>query len=583
MARRLRMGLVYLAITMAGMALAVPASAAPGPATELVPANAILVVEIRQPETVVDLITGKGWNTASRHLPQLREMVEGESFRNGMQIVRYLETRLGTDWKPGVKQLTGAGVTLASLPGGGTLLILDGKDAALLRTLHEVVQEGVLDKATKAGRPELARPRPVHGVDVWALDETSSYAVIGTRLVMSDRVEVLSQALELAATQGKSLLGNPAYQAAAKAADDGAAVWAYTDWKTLMQVPTIRQQLEPSTNPMMALLTAGVLDAVRSSSWAALSLGIEGDRFDLRLACDGKAGPDSRSYMVPPAGSGAAPVLEVTDQVASLSLYRDLRDFYGKKDALFPERTSGIIFFENMMGIFFTGRDLTGEVFASTEPQTRLVVAEPRFEPGQGVPQVQLPAFAAVFTVSDPERFKWVIEEAWQKSVGLVAITSGQRAEPGMIIDRVVHNDVKYSVAGFAPTEEGTRTDLPMRYNFRPTLACVGPYVVMGSAEPITRDLIDALKREQNEEPAALAGVHTVLDVDADKLAALLRANRATLVTQNMVEKGHTQAEAEQEIDILFTLMKLVRHAALTGRLDEGPGQLELSVELNFD
>ena len=36
------------------------------------------------------------------------------------------------------------------------------------------------------------------------------------------------------------------------------------------------------------------------------------------------------------------------------------------RTTLFPERTSGLIFFENMMGIFFTGRDLTSEVLAET-------------------------------------------------------------------------------------------------------------------------------------------------------------------------------------------------------------------------
>ena len=65
--------------------------------------------------------------------------------------------------------------------------------------------------------------------------------------------------------------------------------------------------------------------------------------------------------------------------IAAVSLYRDLHGFYAAKDTLFPERTSGLIFFENMMGIFFTGRDLTDEVLAETEPEIRLVVAEPQY------------------------------------------------------------------------------------------------------------------------------------------------------------------------------------------------------------
>ena len=64
---------------------------------------------------------------------------------------------------------------------------------------------------------------------------------------------------------------------------------------------------------------------------------------------------------------GAWPNLAVPRRIAAVSLYRDLHAFYAAKDELFPERTSGLIFFENMMGIFFTGRDLTEEVLAETE------------------------------------------------------------------------------------------------------------------------------------------------------------------------------------------------------------------------
>ena len=56
------------------------------------------------------------------------------------------------------------------------------------------------------------------------------------------------------------------------------------------------------------------------------------------------------------------PHLDVPRQIAGASVYRDLHGFYAAKDDLFPERTSALIFFENMMGIFFSGKDLTEEV-----------------------------------------------------------------------------------------------------------------------------------------------------------------------------------------------------------------------------
>ena len=65
------------------------------------------------------------------------------------------------------------------------------------------------------------------------------------------------------------------------------------------------------------------------------------------------------------------PNLCVPRQIAGISLYRDLNAFYAAKDQLFPERTSGHDFFENMMGIFFSGRDLTARSSARLGPEVR--------------------------------------------------------------------------------------------------------------------------------------------------------------------------------------------------------------------
>ncbi len=65
---------------------------------------------------------------------------------------------------------------------------------------------------------------------------------------------------------------------------------------------------------------------------------------------------------------------------------------------MFPERTSGIIFFENMMGIFFTGRDLTEEVLAETEAgRTGRRCLNRTMRQRWARPQLQFPGFAAVF------------------------------------------------------------------------------------------------------------------------------------------------------------------------------------------
>ena len=90
--------------------------------------------------------------------------------------------------------------------------------------------------------------------------------------------------------------------------------------------------------------------------------------------------PEGVCHARPPPRAARCRTLPSRGRSPSLSFYRDLHKFYAAKDKLFPERTSGLIFFENMMGIFFTGRDLTDEVLAETTPEVRFVVAEQQYD-----------------------------------------------------------------------------------------------------------------------------------------------------------------------------------------------------------
>jgi hypothetical protein len=305
----------------------------------------------------------------------------------------------------------------------------------------------------------------------------------------------------------------------------------------------------------------------------------------VRAVTDGKvAGPTSPAAFAMPqdADDGAWPNITVPGRIAALSLYRDLHRFYATKDTLFPERTSGLIFFENMMGIFFTGRDLTSEVLAETQPEVRLVVAEPRYDPDVGTPQVKIPAVAAVLRLRHPDQFGKVVEEAWQKAVGLINFTRGQQALPGLIIDRPTHGDAKFTVAYFSTVDVEDKTKLDTRFNVRPALALPGEYVILSSTDSLTRDLIDALGCKTDQPVKPIARTHSVLEIDGAGAAAALAANRDTLVRGDMVKKGKTQADAEAGIDMLITLVRFLDHVKLSIGTHEELTQMQLWVKLNL-
>jgi hypothetical protein len=507
-------------------------------------------------------------------------------FREFLGIVRYLEATLGTDWRTALTKLTGGGITFAICPKETVILIIDAEDEQMLNRLHETFLAIARSEAQKQNRSDTVSSKEYQGITTWTFDGKEAHAIIGKRFVLSNRSEGLEAVLDRrAGTRRASLALKPTYRRAKSKVDSDSVATVFADLKLLMQMPKVAEALEQQrNNPLAALAFAGIVESLRESNWLALGLGIQDDTLILRPIVDGiTTDQESPAAFALPkdADDGVLPNLSVPRRIAGMTLYRDLHQFYAAKDELFPERTSGLIFFENMMGIFFSGRDLTNEVLAETQPDLRFVVAEQQFDPAVGTPQVKLPAFAVVLRLRNPEQFKAVAEEAWQKALGLINFTRGQQALPGLIIDRPVHNDTKFSMAYFSTADVEDKTKLDTRFNIRPSLAMPEDYLIFSSAEGLTRDLIDALKREKERTVKALAETHSLLEIEGERLASVLQANRGALVRGDMVKKGNSQEEAEAGIDLLITIVKLVERVGLSIGAHEGLMQARLELKLN--
>ncbi|MGQ9592600.1 MAG: hypothetical protein ACUVYA_20155, partial [Planctomycetota bacterium] len=334
-----------------------------------------------------------------------------------------------------------------------------------------------------------------------------------------------------------------------------------------------------------ALLFGRLLESLRSSSWLSAALLVDGSTVALEAALDAPCSADSGAieFAAPPSGAAAAPNFAVPRAIAAWTLWRDLAGFYAKKDDLFPERTSGLIFFENMMGIFFSGMHLADEVFAELGPEIRAVVAAQEYDPEFGEPEIRLPAFAFVFRMKKPAKFAPIAEEAWQKAIGLVNFTRGQQALPGMILGKRSHAGREFTVAAFRPPEE--KGPLDARFNFSPSIAVAGENLILSSTAGLAKDLIAALEGgpaapSPSAAPPPGPGTDFLLELRGRPLRDLLEANRANLVRQNMIEKGHTQEEAEREIGLLLELAGRVRSLKLSSAATEGRTKARLELEI---
>jgi len=556
------------------------------PTAPAIPADAVAVVELAKPAAFLDLVLSPAILDSIAGLESYRAFMAGPDGMRLQGVVRILEDRLETDWRSALEKLVSGGVTLALGPGKAVVLVVEAEDRAILKKLHEAVLDLARMGDTLEDGSDRIRSRDHRGLTMWIFRNGGAYAITGNRLIVASRPALLEAALDRLVEKSREapVLGG-ALAAAREAAGPGADGRILVDFKRLNQVPAVARALAHKRNPLATLFFAGITDGLRNARWLALGLRVRDGTLAIDAVTDARAGrPDDAGAFAAPSGpgAGALPNLRVPRRIAAVSLYRDLYRFYAAKDVLFPERTSELIFFENMMGIFFSGRDLTEEVLSETEPGLRFVVAEPAFDPAVGTPRVKIPAFAAVLRLKNPDTFREVVEEAWQKALGLVNFTRGQQGKPGLIIDRVTHGGTKFTVAAFSTAGIENRTSLDERFNFRPSIAVTGDSLILASTDGLAKDLIDAVKAEAGNASAPRGRVDSVGEIDGVSLAAALVANRETLVRQNMVKEGNTRRQAEYAIDGLIAVARLLKHAAVeleTNR--EGHPAWHLTLELN--
>jgi hypothetical protein len=545
-----------------------------------IPADTPIMVEVSEPMALMGPLLkpefGQSVTTALENGKTNPKLQQFEA------VVAALEAQLGTDWRTGLRRLAGKGVSFCVGPSAATLLAADGEDEKLLSKLNDIIWQFASAGAGQQDQPETADSREYRGVKTWKLGTNEVHALLGPRLVLGNRMSFLHQVLDLRADAGgRTLASSAMFKAAREAVGKDAVASVFLNLQTLRETPGLKKALDEDGNPVTALLLADAKPALRSASWLALGVYVSGGKLILRTYMDGSAQVASKwtSFSTPPeAGVGPIPPLTVPGTIASMSLYRDLHAFYAAKDALFPERTSGLIFFENMMGIFFSGIDLTEGVLSEVRPDVRVVVAKQQYDPAIGTPATQVPAFAVVLRLKEPQHFGEIVEEAWQKAIGLANFTRGQKALPGLIIDKASQDGMKYTISYYRPPTDRSSGMVDLRYNFRPSLARPGDYVILSSTDALARDLMDAVKQAPSTPAKVSSGANSLMEIEGPALSAILEANRENMVRKNMVDKGDSREKAENDIGVLLAALGHLDHASLTLRRDAGRPQAQLEM-----
>ena len=484
------------------------------PAMAVVPDDAILVLRVAEPKALIERAYDPRIVAFVESLPPYKEAMAKPEMTEALKIVKFFESKYNAKLPELLGKLVGGGITLAVGPNESNLLIVDAENAEMLAEIHDFFRTIAKEEARKQGDPTRVASAEYRGVEGWKFGPGDSHVIIGSRLLFSNKPETIKAAIDRQLDySGDTAKASRLQTLIASQASNQHHVTLFADMKVLKQVPGFGQGLNQDDNPLTRLLFAPFLAALQDATWVTAGANLTNEDLAIDVAADRASAEATalNSFALPvEGGKGAMPNLTVPGQIAAISLYRDLHEFYSRKDELFPDRTSGLIFFENMMGIFFSGKDLTNEVLAETLPDMRVVVAEQRYDEKTGTPAMKLPGFAVVLQLRDPAKFQEVMDEAWQKAIGLVNFTRGQQGPARVDHPEASpnHNGIDYTSSYFSVAGEEDKNAVDIRFNFQPALAVVGDRLIMSSSDALTRVGLYPLAARPGARPIFLFQVH---------------------------------------------------------------------------
>jgi hypothetical protein len=316
-------------------------------------------------------------------------------------------------------------------------------------------------------------------------------------------------------------------------------------------------------NPVAELLVGGLLDTLRHTPYMTASLTLDQRHTRLELTTPHQQAwtSEAREYYFGPDGSGRASApLQVSNQLLTLSTYRDLSTMWLRAGDLFKDNiVDQFAQAESNLSTLFSGKDFGEEILGEVHPEIQLVAARQTFADKVPQPAIKLPAFAAIFRLQDPETIRPDFRRTYQSLIGFLNIVGSMNGQPQLDLDIEKEDAYQIVSATFLAEKDASPGGLKIQYNFSPSIAFAGEYFVVSSTTALARELAQTV----GEGTRPSTELNSTVQLNVDGVSNILDENRPQLVAQNMLSEGHSKEEAERAINDLLELLGAVKTASI--------------------
>lgn len=527
-----------------------PAGADP---LDWVPPSGQLLLVTDQPRQLAESVTTLAAFQHVQTLGPVRELYDSAPARRLLQLLGYAEKTLGAKWPELLDQLGGKGVALAVQLGqdpAPILLVAEAKDDQQLTKALAMATQLIDAELARQGQPGRLKWTKTGPVERASLGEEAHFARVGSTLLVSNKAESLTAALE----RGKASAKPQPHKArtdTARLLPPYPLAWAWLDFAAVKQSQEAKDFFDSSRGQFLVTLAAGTtIDCLRRADCVALGLYPEpkGFRLALRIPAGRDGLWDDLVLHVPPKGTpGSLPLLEPPGTIVSQSMYQDLAYLWKNRDRLITgDDRKNFEEAEKQISKILPGSVKLGEFIQMWGPYHRLVVVNHDTRPYKKQPGLMLPAIGYVATMRDKK---------FGSTADIIGRSAGIVGSLQFGLKLIEHDVDGITLVSYRFPENKDLPDDPdgIRFNFEPCFAVVGDEFMVASTVELGKKLIAELKkpRRADSSPAVIR-----IRGSAKEAAEVLTGFADPLITDAVLGRGIGLADAKKEVADIIAFVR---------------------------
>ncbi len=551
-------------------------------AAEVLPSSTVAYFELSDPGQLLDLVLTHPLRDKIEALEAVQKALKSPQYAQSQLILKFVELQLGMDWQTAAKTLTKGGVYLAfDAETEGVVMLLKASDKDKLTKIRETFLKLARDDAKRKGKEEPVEEKEYRSLTAYQLDK-GIHAQFEDWYLLTNKGDLAKSIADALIDGNKdSLADNEQFQAAYKTKSDTANGWAYANFAALRNAGVGKEVFKDKhDNPGVELLFGGIISTMEKTPYVAFefSIGQSDVRLSALVPSDPDWIPEKREFFFGSDGDGTTgKPLTPKQTLLSIEAFRDIGTFWLAKEDLFEENVvAQMTQVDSQFSTIFSGLDFGREVLGSLKSQIQIVLARQDYKDIQTpMPDIQLPAGAFVVRLHEAKKLQQRFKVAFQSFMGLTNFGLSQQGQPQFDINTESRGDARIVSASYLTDDESEKGLI--NYNFSPSIAYINDWFIISS----TRDLaVELAELAANHQEAQDNAKHTSAALKIEEVEKILADNRKHLVAGNILQKGHSKAEAEKEIGTLLSLLKSGRE--LSFRLLNNKDSLALEFQLSF-